>query len=154
MLNLTFRKATLDDLPVIVSLLADDVLGAGRESVVTPLPDKYLRAFEAVDRDENQFLLVVEDRGSIVGTLQLTFIPGIARGGAWRGQIEAVRVSSARRGERVGEAMFAWAIETCRQRGCALVQLTTDKSRSDAHRFYERLGFAATHAGYKLNLSA
>jgi ribosomal protein S18 acetylase RimI-like enzyme len=153
MLSLTFRKATLDDLPAIVSLLADDMLGAGRETVVTPLPEKYLRAFEAVDKDENQFLLVVEDKGSVVGTLQLTFIPGLSRGGAWRGQIEAVRVASARRSENIGEAMFTWALDQCRSRGCALVQLTTDKSRPDAHRFYERLGFEATHVGYKLNLT-
>ena len=90
--------------------------------------------------------------GLIIGTLQLTFIPGLSRNGAKRGQIEAVRIVSDRRGGKLGEAMFAWAIRECRERGCSLVQLTTDKARPDAHRFYDRLGFEPTHIGYKLEI--
>lgn len=129
-------------------MLADDVLGAGREGGPGDL-SAYEKAFEDIDRDLNQFLCVVELSGEIVGTLQLTFIPGLARHAARRGQIEAVRVASSHRGQGIGEAMFEWAIRTCRERGCALVQLTTDKARPDARRFYEKLGFEASHIGYK-----
>jgi GNAT superfamily N-acetyltransferase len=134
-------------------MLADDVLGAKRENPDDPdVQQAYLEAFDEIDADPNQFLCVAEVDGDIVGTLQLTFIPGLTRGGAKRGLIEAVRVASHRRGERIGEAMFAWAIEQCRHQNCKLVQLTTDKARPDAHRFYDRLGFEATHIGYKLAL--
>jgi GNAT superfamily N-acetyltransferase len=152
MVDLTFRRAAERDLGEIAALLADDILGASRERTDPLALQAYADAFAAIDRDENQFLAVAEDGGRIVGTLQLTFIPGLARGGIWRGQIEAVRIASDRRGEKIGEAMFAWAVEQCRARGCGLVQLTTDKARPDAHRFYERLGFAPTHVGYKLDL--
>lgn len=152
MAQLHYRRATSSDVPAIVALLADDVLGATREQVGPALDARYERAFAEIDADPNQYLCVVEDGTTIVGTLQLTFIRGLARTGALRGQIEAVRVASDRRGERIGEAMFAWAIEECRARGCSLVQLTTDKARSDAHRFYDGLGFRDTHLGYKLTL--
>jgi GNAT superfamily N-acetyltransferase len=92
------------------------------------------------------------DDGEVVGTLQLSFLPGIARKGAWRGQIEAVRIAASRRGGGLGQHMFEWAIGECRARGCRLVQLATDRNRPDAHRFYERLGFVASHVGYKLAL--
>ena len=135
-------------------MLADDVLGATREEANPVLDARYERAFTEIDGDPNQYLCVVEDGAIIVGTLQLTFIRGLARTGALRGQIEAVRVTADRRGERIGEAMFAWAMDECRTRGCSIVQLTTDKARTDAHRFYNRLGFRSTHRGYKLTLEA
>ena len=152
MTELTFRRATQADVPAIIALLADDVLGASREASGPESLSKYLSAFRAVDADLNQFLLVVEDGAQIVGTLQLTFIAGLSRGGLKRGLIEAVRVARERRGDRIGEAMIAWAIETCRREGCGIVQLTTDKSRTDAHRFYDRLGFEPSHIGYKMML--
>ena len=117
-----------------------------------PPADEYSAAFEAIDKDPNQFLAVMVDGSEVVGTLQLTFIPGIARRGALRGQIEAVRIASNRRGESLGERLIEWAIAECRARNCAFVQLTTDRSRTDAHRFYDRLGFEPTHIGYKLKL--
>lgn len=149
--NLIFRRAKETDLSAIIELLADDVLGVTRELRNTS--DKsYIGAFRAIDTDPNQFLLIVEDSGKVIGTLQLTFIPGLSRSGMLRGQIEAVRIASNRRGEKIGEAMFEWAIEQCKIKGCGLVQLTTDKARPDAHRFYDRLGFEASHIGYKLKL--
>ncbi len=147
-----FRRAEARDLPAIVALLADDPLGAGREAAEGDLDPRYAAAFAAIAADPNQFLAVAEADGRVVGTLQLTFIPGLSRGGMTRGQIEAVRVARDQRSGGLGQAMFEWAIRTCRERGCGLVQLTTDKSRADAHRFYDRLGFVASHEGYKLNL--
>ena len=151
--NVIFRKARSADLSVIVSLLADDELGRRREDPRQPLISEYEQAFKAIDVDPNQFLAVAEIEGEVIATLQLSFIPGIARKGAWRGQIEAVVVASSRRSSGLGLKMFEWAIDQCRVRGCQIVQLTTDKSRPDAHRFYERLGFQGTHEGYKLYLS-
>lgn len=153
MADLIYRRATEADVPAIVALLADDVLGASREAVGAESTAKYLSAFGAIDADANQFLLVVESRSQIVGTLQLTFIAGLSRGGLKRGLIEAVRISRDRRGEKIGEAMIAWAIEKCRHERCGIVQLTTDKSRTDAHRFYDRLGFEPSHIGYKMMLA-
>ena len=156
MSTLQFRRAAAADLAAIVALLADDGLGRGREDPRQPVNPRYLEAFAAIDADPNQFLVVAVDGpargGQVVGYLQLTFIPGLSRIGQWRGQIESVRVAAARRGQGVGRAMLAWAIEQCRSRGCGLVQLTTDKSRSDARRFYESLGFVASHEGMKLAL--
>jgi GNAT superfamily N-acetyltransferase len=152
MSDLLFRRATRDDLPAIVALLADDILGRQRESTRLPLDPRYLAAFDAIDADPNQQLIVAISADAVVGTLQLTFIPGIARLGAWRGQVEAVRIASSQRGAGLGEQLLEWAIDACRTRGCDVVQLTTDKQRHDAHRFYERLGFVASHAGYKLAL--
>ena len=147
-----FRDATRDDLERIISLLADDELGREREISGTPPAACYVAAFEAIAADRNQQLIVAVEDNIVVGTLQLAFIPGLARQGAWRGQIEAVRIAAAHRNAGLGQALFEWAIARCRQRNCALVQLTTDKSRKDAHRFYEKLGFAASHEGYKLAL--
>jgi GNAT superfamily N-acetyltransferase len=146
------RRAERNDVATIVALLADDTLGQSREIVSDPPADEYLAAFEAIDTDPNQLLAVMVGGGEIVATLQLSFIPGLARRGALRGQIEAVRVASNRRGQGLGERLFAWAIGECRRRGCQFVQLTTDRSRSDAHRFYNRLGFEPSHVGYKLKL--
>ena len=150
--NLTFRRAVEADVPAIIKMLADDKLGAARETLGPESLPRYLDAFRVIDADANQFLLVVDNGGEIVGTLQLTFIAGLARGGLKRGLVEAVRVASDRRGEKIGEAMFAWVLEKCRREGCGIVQLTTDKSRTDAHRFYDRLGFEPSHIGYKMML--
>lgn len=143
------RRAVRADLPAIVALLADDPLGAGREDPGPPLNAAYEAAFDAIDRDPNQIMAVAEDGGEIVGCLQLTFIPGLTRTGQWRGQIEGVRIAASRRGGGLGRAMFVWAVDQCRARGCGLVQLTTDKTRPDALRFYESLGFVASHEGVK-----
>lgn len=150
--QVTFRRATAADLEIIVALLADDPLGARREDVTLPLNPRYIAAFEAIEADPNQLLAVVEDDDAIIGCLQLSFMPGLSRLGQWRGQIESVRIASARRGTGLGRRMFEWAIAECRERGCGLVQLTSDKSRSDALRFYESLGFVASHEGFKLAL--
>jgi GNAT superfamily N-acetyltransferase len=150
--DLIFRRATEADVPVIVKLLADDMLGSSRETLGADSLPQYLDAFRVIDADANQFLLVVDDGREIVGTLQLTFIAGLARGGLKRGLVEAVRVAGDRRGEKIGEAMFAWVLEKCRLEKCGIVQLTTDKSRTDAHRFYDRLGFEPSHIGYKMML--
>lgn len=147
-----FRRAELADLPAIVALLADDELGKSREDAGIPLHSRYVDAFRAVDEDPNQLLAVAVSEEKIVGTLQISFIPGISRMGAWRGQIEGVRIAAAHRGLGIGQKIFQWAIEECRMRGCSLVQLTTDKLRPDAHKFYERLGFVGSHYGYKLDL--
>ncbi|UXS01052.1 GNAT family N-acetyltransferase [Agrobacterium tumefaciens] len=152
MAPLMFRKAIEADLPAIIDLLANDVLGASRESTQPEDMERYRAAFRDITGDANQFLCVAEDGDEIVGTFQLTVIPGLSRGGAKRAQIEAVRVAQSRRNEQIGEAMFKWAIDYSRSQGCALVQLTTDKARPDAHRFYDRLGFEPTHIGYKLRL--
>jgi GNAT superfamily N-acetyltransferase len=150
--DLIFRRATEADVPDIVRMLADDMLGSSRETLEADSLPRYLSAFRAIDADTNQFLLVVDDGSAIVGTLQLSFIAGLARGGLKRGLVEAVRVASDRRGEKIGEAMLAWAIEKCRHESCGIIQLTTDKSRTDAHRFYDRLGFEPSHIGYKMML--
>jgi ribosomal protein S18 acetylase RimI-like enzyme len=149
---LSFRLATADDLPAIIGLIADDQLGQAREDASLPLDQRYRDAFAAIARDPNQRLVVTEQDGVVIGCMQITFIPGISRRGAWRGQIESVRVARSRRGGGIGTAMFQWAIAECRRHGCSLVQLYTDKSRADAHRFYERLGFKASHEGMKLSL--
>jgi ADP-ribose pyrophosphatase YjhB (NUDIX family)/GNAT superfamily N-acetyltransferase len=146
----TLRRARREDIAAVVALIAQDQLGATREDPGDPAA--YLRAFEAIDADPAQTLVVAERDGEVVGTLQLSVIPGLARQGALRGQVEAVRVAEGQRGQGLGEAMVRWAVAESRRRGCALVQLTTDKSRVDAHRFYERLGFVASHEGMKLRL--
>lgn len=149
---ITFRKAQAADLPAIVAMLADDPLGAAREDASLPLAQGYLDAFAAMDADPNQLLAVAVDGAEVVGTLQITFLAGLSRKGAWRGQIEAVRVAGHRRSGGIGKQMFEWAIDECRARGCSLVQLTTDKGRANAHRFYDGLGFTGSHLGYKKTL--
>jgi GNAT superfamily N-acetyltransferase len=144
-----FRRATAQDLPGIVALLADDVLGATREAPGDPA---YAAAFAAIDADANQLLAVAEQDGRILGCLQLTFLPGLSHRGAWRGQVESVRVAADQRGTGLGRRFLEWAIAQCRARGCRMVQLTTDRSRADARRFYESLGFIASHEGMKLAL--
>jgi len=147
------RRAERADVTAIVALIAADQLGAGRDGVRDESDRAaYDAAFAAIDADPAQLLVVAEAAGQIVGTLQLTFIPGLARRGALRAQIEAVRVADTFRGAGLGSAMLRWAIDEAARRGCALVQLTTDKSRADAQRFYQRLGFVASHEGMKLRL--
>ncbi|QVQ28653.1 GNAT family N-acetyltransferase [Achromobacter deleyi] len=150
--QLVFRRARIADLPEIVAMLADDALGATREDASVPLNPRYGAAFTAIQQDPNQFLAVVEQDSHVVGCLQLSFIPGLSRLGQWRGQIESVRIASSFRGAGLGRAMFEWAIDQCRIQGCGLVQLTTDRARPDARRFYESLGFVASHDGMKLSL--
>jgi GNAT superfamily N-acetyltransferase len=144
------REAVARDVPAIVDLIAADQIAAERDGGdLAP----YTQAFAEIDADPAQLLVVVTDaRRAVLGTLQLTFIPGLARRGALRAQIEAVRIHRDHRGRGLGHQLIAWAIQEARHRGCALVQLTSDKRRQDAHRFYGRLGFAATHDGFKLRL--
>lgn len=146
----TVERARAQDVPTLVALLRDDPLGSLRE---TTEMDAYVRAFRAIDRDPNHFLAVVRDEdAAVVGTMQLTLIPGLSRGGITRLQIEAVRVASAARGNGLGAAMLEWAHDYGRGHGAGLAQLTTDKTREDAHRFYARLGYEPTHEGLKLSL--
>ena len=149
MTNVEIRRAVAGDVPAIVAMLADDPLGALRE---TPGDVAYLGAFEEIDADPRQVLVVAVSSGEVVGTMQLTFIPGLSRKGATRALLAAVRVRSDLRGGGVGGEFVRWAVETARQRGAAMVQLTSDASRTDAHRFYERYGFVASHVGMKLAL--
>ena len=152
--QVVLRRAVRPDLPALVALLAADDLGATRDGIRGQADrDAYERAFRAIDADPAQLLVAAESQGQVVATLQLSFIPGLSRRGALRAQIESVRVAPALRGRGLGEALFTWAIAEGRRRGCALVQLTTDKTRAGAHRFYERLGFAASHEGLKLHLT-
>ena len=137
---------------MIVALLADDVNGAEREDASLPLDPAYGAAFEAIDADPNQMLVVAERDGRIVGTLQLSFLAGLSHRGAWRGQIEAVRIASDLRGQGLGAELIGWAVGECRARGCRMAQLTSKGDRLDTHRFYERLGWDKSHAGFKLKL--
>jgi GNAT superfamily N-acetyltransferase len=151
--KVVLRRATADDLPAIVDLIAADQLGATRDGVNTAEDlAVYERAFRAIDSDQAHLLMVAQAGPDVIGTMQLSFIPGLARRGALRAQIEGVRVAAAYRGRGLGAALMTWAIDEARRRGCVLVQLTSDKSRTDAHRFYLRLGFVASHEGMKLRL--
>ncbi|MFD8386867.1 GNAT family N-acetyltransferase [Streptomyces sp. NPDC059679] len=150
MSDFEIRRATADDIPAIVAMLADDPLGARRESPDDLAP--YRAAFERIDRDPGQRLVVAVRDGRTVGTLQLTVIPGLSRRGATRSIIEAVRIHSDERGGGLGTQLIQWAVDESRREGCVLVQLTSDATRTDAHRFYERLGFEASHVGFKLAL--
>ncbi|BCB82536.1 GNAT family N-acetyltransferase [Phytohabitans flavus] len=147
--DLAFRAASRADLPAIVAMLADDSLGTARESADDP---SYAAAFDQIDADPRNTLVVADRAGEVVGTMQLTYIPSLTYRGGERLQIEAVRIRADQRGRGLGREMIQWAIDQGRARGCRLVQLTTDKRRDDAHRFYASLGFAATHEGMKLTL--
>ncbi|MFC8517574.1 GNAT family N-acetyltransferase [Streptomyces sp. NPDC057257] len=148
--DLEMRPATAEDVPAIVAMLADDPLGAQRESPDDLTP--YLRALERLAADPNQHLIVATREGRVVGTLQLTIVPGLSRRGSTRSIIEGVRIHAAERGSGLGTRLIEWAIDASRREGCQLVQLTSDNTRTDAHRFYERLGFTASHVGFKLQL--
>lgn len=152
-MKFTYRLATQDDLADIVAMLADDALGASREQYQLPLPTAYLRAFDAISRDSNQELTVVDHNGELVATFQLTFIPYLTYQGGIQAQIEAVRVKSTYRGQGVGTELFQYAIERATEQGAHVLQLTTDKKRPNAKRFYESLGFVDSHEGMKLHLT-
>lgn len=147
--GILLRRAVAEDVRPIATLLALDPLGRTRESPGDPA---YLQAFERIDADPNQLLLVLERESKCVGTLQLSFLHGLSLRGATRAQIEAVRIDEALRGQAIGRALIRWVIDHARERGCRLVQLTTDKTRERAHRFYADLGFVASHEGMKLRL--
>ncbi|MCC5803967.1 GNAT family N-acetyltransferase [Rossellomorea vietnamensis] len=150
--ELQFREATEKDVDRIVEMLADDVLGSKRERYEHPLPESYIQAFNAIDTDPNNELVVACQGEEVVGVQQITFTPYLTHQGGWRATIEGVRTSASVRGEGVGTKMIQWAIARAEERGCHLIQLTTDKQRPDALRFYERLDFKATHEGLKLKL--
>ena len=147
---ITFRAAEKADLIKLVQMLADDPLGAQRENAKLPLSKDYHDAFAQIDKDPNNELIVAEQAGQIIGMLQLTFIPSLTHQGAWRCLIEGVRIESQPRGQGLGKQMFQWAIDRAKQNGCLLLQLTSDKQRPDAIRFYQSLGFIASHEGLKL----
>lgn len=158
-MTVTFRDARREDVPVIVAMLADDFLGAERErdaeagaGAAGPVDDAYWTAFEQIDSSPRDRLIVAEADGKIAGTLQFTLLPGLSRHGMLRAQVEAVRVASWTRGQGIGRQLIGWAIDEARAAGCGLVQLTSDKRRADAIRFYSGLGFEATHEGLKLSL--
>ncbi len=151
-MELTFRAATEADLPALIGLFADDPLGAQREDPSIPLHPAYGVAFAAIEVDSNNELVVIESGGALVGTLQLTFLPNLTHMGSWRCQVEGVRIHRDYRGRGLGTRFFEWAIERAAERSCRLVQLTSDKQRPEALAFYEKLGFRATHEGFKLKL--
>lgn len=151
-ITMTFRKATINDISVIVEMIADDLLGKNRENYQNPLPKEYLDAFKKINTDENQELIVVENEDAeIIGTLQLSFIQYLTYRGGIRAQIEAVRIRKDKRGSGIGKTMFKWAINRAKKRNADLLQLTSDKKRPKAIKFYEDLGFKATHEGMKIH---
>jgi ribosomal protein S18 acetylase RimI-like enzyme len=150
--NIRFRLAKRADLSSIVRMLADDDLGSQRERYEDPLPEAYSSAFEQIESDPNHELIVIEQNGEVIGTLHLMFLPSISFQGGLRAQIESVRVDKRFQSQGLGSAMMRWAMDRARQRGAHVVQLTTHKTRVDAHRFYERLGFKGSHLGMKLSL--
>ena len=152
-MELTYRLATETDLIAIVRMLSDDPLGAKREDFQLPLPASYQQAFERIINDKHQELTVVEVDTEIVGTFQLSFIQYLTYQGGIRAQIEAVRVKSTYRNKGIGKAIFEYAIQRAKEKGAHLLQLTTDKKRPEAKRFYESLGFIDSHEGMKLHLS-
>lgn len=151
--ELTVDSAGPDDLTSLLALLRDDSLGAAREPTNATPTAAQQNAFAAISEDPAHQLVVIRDHdGTLLATAQLTLVPGLARGGATRLLVEAVRVASSERGSGLGTALFDWIHAEGRRRGASLVQLTSDRSRTDAHRFYERLGYAASHVGFKLPL--
>ncbi len=153
-MEITFRKATKDDVRFIVKMIANDKLGSLREEYKEPLPEKYYHAFTNIDKDLNQELIVIEDESKeIVGTLQLSFIQYLTYQGGIRAQIEGVRIREDIRGKGLGEKLFNWAINRAKERGAHLLQLTTDKKRPEAIKFYEKLGFISSHEGMKLHFN-
>ncbi len=154
MVTVTFRKAERSDLFDIIELLGDDPIGRFREVVSRRIDERYSAAFQAIDEDPNQLMAVAVDDGTMVGCMQLTFIPGLSRAGMWRGQVEGVRIAASHRGTGLGKRFFEWAFHCFKERGCGLVQLTSDKARPDAIRFYETLGFTNSHEGMKLSIES
>ncbi len=150
--NLNIRKASVSDIAAVINLIADDQLGATREQVSGPVSLVYRTAFERIERQNGNDIYVAEIDGEIIGCMQLTFITGLSRKGLTRCQIEAVRVSKTLRSQGIGKKMMVYAIDLAKTSGCGLVQLTTDNTREDAHRFYKKLGFVGSHVGMKLDL--
>ena len=150
--GMLFRLATRDDLPSIVRMLADDDLGSQREHYEDPLPDPYYSAFEQIHGDPNHELIVAEREGDVIGTLHLMFLPSVSFQGGLRAQVESVRVDKRFQSQGIGSEMMKWTIERARQRGALVVQLTTHKTREDAYRFYEKLGFKGSDLVLKLSL--
>lgn len=146
------REAVRADLSAIIALLWDDETARHREDPSEPLDPRYSAAFDAIEADPNQHLIAVDLDGRLIGTMQLSFLPGLSFRGSWRGLIEAVRIAADLRGQRLGEEMILWAIEQCRARDCKMVQLTSTATRTAAHRFYARLGFVQSHVGMKMHL--
>lgn len=151
-MKLKFRQAAREDLPEIVRMLADDFLGSTRERYENPLPESYVKAFEEIEADKNNELIIAEKDSDIVGTLQITFTPSISFQGGKRATVESVRVDKKYRGQGIGKELMLWAIERARKENCVALQLTTNSDRKDAHRFYENLGFKGSHLGMKLYL--
>jgi len=150
--NIRFRLAKRADLPSIVRMLADDELGSQRERYENPLPEAYYSAFEQIESDPNHELIVAERNGEVIGTVHLMFLPSVSFQGGLRAQVESVRVDKQFQSQEIGSAMMKWSIQRAKERGVHVVQLTTHKTRVDANRFYERLGFKASHLGMKLSL--
>ena len=153
-MQLNYRQATQDDLPQIIQMLVDDQLGSSREDPSLPINQNYLDAFEIIDTDSNNELIVLEsddsDKSTIIGILQLTYIPYLTYKGSWRCLIEGVRIHKDYRGQGLGTELFKWAIQRAKEKHCNIVQLTSNKTRTEALRFYESLGFKASHEGFKL----
>lgn len=150
-MNLIFRKATKSDIPFLIEMIANDKLGKLREDYQDPLPQKYYQAFENINSDSNQELIVVEQEGDVIGTLQLTFIQYLTYQGGTRAQVEGVRIHESKRGLGLGQQFMEWTINRAKEKGAHLLQLTTDKKRPEAIRFYEKLGFVASHEGMKMH---
>lgn len=151
-MSLTYRRAVEADLPFIVKLLTDDAVRATDDRPDEPFHPRYVAALRELEADPNQMMMLAVLEGETVGTIQLTFIPGIAGLGTKRCLVEAVHIAPAHRSRGLGTRMIQWAIEQARERGCGMVQLTSNKKRLDAHRFYERLGFLKSHEGFKYYL--
>ena len=151
-MTLTYRSAHPEDLPLIVGLIVEDSVVATNDDPAEAMHADYTAALAAIDADPNQEMIVVEDDGMAVGCFQLSYLPGLMRRGMWRGQIEVVHVAEEHRNRGLGSEMMRWALQRCRERGCGMVQLTSNKHRLDAHRFYERLGFLKSHEGFKYYL--
>lgn len=149
--EMSFREANRDDVITLVAMLADDELGKKRECYTDPLPEKYYQAFEHINSDPNNQLMVMVLDGEVMGMMQITYIPYLTYQGGWRALIEGVRISSKLRGGGWGQKMFEWGIEQARNKGCHVVQLTSDKQRPKAIEFYRKLGFVDSHEGMKLH---
>ena len=152
-MKIDFREARKRDISSLINLLVDDELGKLREDLSRPLNQRYLRAFAAIDKDPHNELVVAENQQQLVGMLQLTFIPYLTHLGSWRCLIEGVRIHKAYRSQGLGTRLFEWAIARAAEKDCAIVQLTSDKKRKGAIRFYQSLGFEATHEGFKMRLN-
>ena len=146
---LTYRPAKPEDLPFIVAQIVEDSVVATPDAPADAMHTDYTSALAAIDADPNEEMFIVEGDGVAIGCFQLSYLPGLMRRGMWRGQIEAVHVSDALRNRGYGSEMMRWALQRCREKGCGMVQLTSNKKRLDAHRFYERLGFLKSHEGFK-----